>query len=291
MNAVVGAANASQGGLAITAEVADERICAVRVSSTRPTDLSRLFIDRPAQEAPLLAERIFSLCGVSHRVVAARAIASARQEPVCARRNREEAIALTADGLSAALRANMILALDGDAARSDLDHIRAVGELLSLLRDLASETEARSAEGSENRKKTKALIRNIRALGRDLYARAAQAGAGPASRFPFERLEREFAAGDSFTVGPPDTLGDADDLGNHATDANRGRKLRRHALAARTRAGNRSLRASLGADGLLQGSARCAPASAFHRRHGLLRRARARRERSAGPSRRLPFAA
>ena len=212
MNAVVGAPTASQGGLAITAEVADERICAVRVSSTRPTNLSRLFIDRPAQEAPLLAERIFSLCGVSHRVVAARAIARARQEPVCARRNREEAIALTTDGLSAALRANMILALDGDAARSDLDHIRAVGELLSLLRDLASETEARSAEGSENRKKTKALIRNIRALGRDLYARAAPAGAGPASRFPFERLEREFAAGDSFTVGPPDTLGDADDL-------------------------------------------------------------------------------
>ncbi len=211
MNAVVGAVAASQGGLAITAEVADERICAVRVSSTRPTNLSLLFIGRPAQEAPLLAERIFSLCGVSHRVVAARALAIARQEPVCPRRNREEAIALIADSLSAALRSNMILALDGDAARSDLDHIRAVGELLSLLRDLRSETEARSAEGSESRKKAKALIRNIRALGRDLYARAPQAGMGPAFRFPSERLEREFVA-DSFTVAPPDALGDADDL-------------------------------------------------------------------------------
>ena len=212
MNAVVGAVAASQGGLAITAEVADERICAVRVSSTRPTNLSRLFIGRPAQEAPLLAERIFSLCGVSHRVVAARALAIARQEPVCPRRNREEAIALIADSLSVALRSNMILALDGDAARSDLDHIRAVGELLSLLRDLRSETEARSAEGGESRKKAKALIRNIRALGRDLYAQGPQAERGSASRFPFERLEREFAAGDSFTVGPPDDLGDADDL-------------------------------------------------------------------------------
>jgi uptake hydrogenase large subunit len=105
----------------------------------------------------------------------------------------------------------MILALDGDAARSDLDHIRAVGELLSLLRDLRSETEARSAEGGESRKKAKALIRNIRALGRDLYARAPQAGMGPAFRFPSERLEREFV-GDSFTVAPPDALGDADDL-------------------------------------------------------------------------------
>jgi hypothetical protein len=211
MNALVGAVAASQGGLAITAEVADERICAVRVSSTRPTNLSRLFIGRPAQEAPLLAERIFSLCGVSHRVVAARALAIARQEPVCPRRNREEAIALIADSLSVALRSNMILALEGEAARSDLDHIRAVGELLSLLRDLRSETEARSAEGGENRKKTKALIRNIRALGRDLYARAPQAGMGPAFRFPFERLESEFL-GDSFTVAPPDALGDADDL-------------------------------------------------------------------------------
>jgi uptake hydrogenase large subunit len=211
MNAVAAAA-AGQGGLAITAEVADERVCAVRVSSMRPTNLSRLFIGRPAQEAPLLAERIFSLCGVSHRVVAARAIARARQEPVCPSRNREEAIALVADGLSGALRANMILALDGDAARSDLDHIRAVGELLSLLRDLCSKTEARFAGGSENRENSRALIRNIRALGRDLYARRPQSGAGPASRFPFERLKREFVAGDSFTVAPPDALGDADDL-------------------------------------------------------------------------------
>jgi coenzyme F420-reducing hydrogenase alpha subunit len=211
MNAVVAAAAAGRGGLAITAEVADERVCAVRISSTRPTNLSRLFIGRPAQEAPLLAERIFSLCGVSHRIVAARAIASARQEPVCPSRDREQAIALVADGLSAALRANMILALDGDADRSDLDHIRAVGELLSLLRDLCSEIQGRSAEGGDNRKKPKAVIRNIRALGRDLYARGPQSGAGPASRFPFERLEREFIDGDSFTVAPPDALGDTDD--------------------------------------------------------------------------------
>jgi uptake hydrogenase large subunit len=47
MNAVAAAA-AGQGGLAITAEVADERVCAVRVSSMRPTNLSRLFIGRPA---------------------------------------------------------------------------------------------------------------------------------------------------------------------------------------------------------------------------------------------------
>ncbi|HTO79305.1 MAG TPA: hypothetical protein VMJ31_05970, partial [Methylocystis sp.] len=212
MNAVVGAVAASQGALAITADVADERVCAVCVTSSRPTHLSRLFIGRPAQEAPLLAERIFSLCGVSHRVVAARAIARARQEPICARRNRGEAIALIADGIGAALRSNMILALDGDAGRSDLDHIRAVGDLMSLLRDLCSATEARASERSENRKKTKALIRNIRALGVALYARGPQAERGPTSRFPFERLEKEFAAGDSFRVAPPDSLGDADDL-------------------------------------------------------------------------------
>jgi len=86
MNAVVGAVAASQGALAITADVADERVCAVCVTSSRPTHLSRLFIGRPAQEAPLLAERIFSLCGVSHRVVAARAIARSRSSPMASAR-------------------------------------------------------------------------------------------------------------------------------------------------------------------------------------------------------------
>jgi uptake hydrogenase large subunit len=212
MNAFVGVTAAGKSALAITAEVADERVCAVRVASTRPTHLSCLFIGRPAQEAPQLAERIFSLCGVSHRVVAARAIASAREEPISAKSNREETIALIAERLSATLRSNVILALDGDAAGADLDHIRAVGELLSLLRDLCAAAQARYAEASVNRKKTKALIRNIRALGRDLYGRTPRADAGPVSRFPFERLEREFAAGDSFPVAPPDPLSDADDL-------------------------------------------------------------------------------
>jgi len=212
MNALVGATAAGQSALAITTEVADERVCAVRVTSTRPTHLSCLFIGRPAQEAPLMAERIFSLCGVSHGVVAARAIASAREEPISAKHNREETIALIADRLSATLRSNVILALDGDAAGGNLDHIRAIGELLSLLRDLCAATQARYAEASVNRKKTKAMIRNIRVLGRDLYARAPPADAGPVSRFPFERLEREFAAGDGFTVAPPDSLSDADDL-------------------------------------------------------------------------------
>ena len=58
MNAPVDVGAAGHGGLAIVVEIADDRVCSVRVVSTRPTNLARLFVDRPAEEAPLLAERI-----------------------------------------------------------------------------------------------------------------------------------------------------------------------------------------------------------------------------------------
>jgi hypothetical protein len=211
MNAVVGIAAAGQGGLAITAEIADRRVCAVRVSSTRPTHLSRLFIGRPAQEAPLLAGRIFSLCGVSHRVVAQRAIASARDTPVSIGRHREEELALTADRLGGMLRSNVILTLDS-AASPDLGQLRAVGEMLSLSRDLSTEALARAEENSVDRQRTKALRQRLCALGRELGLSTTPKGEETAAPLAFESLHREFAVGEILAVGVPDALSEADDL-------------------------------------------------------------------------------
>ncbi len=211
MNAVVGVPAAGQGGLAISAEIADTRVCAVRISSTRATNLSRLFVGRPADEAPLLAERIFSICGASHRVVAACAIARARGEPVHAGRNRREAMALIAESLGASLRSNAILALQAGSGATDLDIIRPIGELLSHLRDLCSEALAPFEEKAANRKSAMLLIEEICALGRTLGLWAPRDKAAPDGRRAFEELEREFMGGESFAVTAPDSLVDADD--------------------------------------------------------------------------------
>ena len=208
MNAVAGAASAGQDSLTIRVALADARVCAVRISSTRATHLSRLFIGRPAQEASLLAQRIFALCGVSHRLVAARAIASARGEPICAKRNRQETTALLAERLCASLRSSMILALQAGAGTMDLDLIRPVSELLSLARELYCEALARSERESVDAEAARSLIGEICAKGRDLSLRTPRASA---SRFPFEQVEKEFAGSESFTVVAPDPLGDADD--------------------------------------------------------------------------------
>ncbi len=211
MNAVVDVSAAGPGGLAITAEIADERVCAVRISSTRATNLSRLFIGRPAQEAPILAERIFSICGASHRVVAARAIARARGEPVSAPRNRRETIALIADRLGASLRSNTILTLQMGASATDLHLIRRISELLSLLRDLSAEALAPSQSAGVNDASLTLPIERICSLARALGFLTPRDEAASNGRRAFEVLEREFAASESFAVAPPDALGDADD--------------------------------------------------------------------------------
>ncbi|ARN81858.1 nickel-dependent hydrogenase large subunit [Methylocystis bryophila] len=207
MNAVGGIVDASQDGLTIIVEVADGRVCAARISSTRRTDLSRLFVGRPADEAPLLAERIFALCGAAHRVVAARAIASARGEPVPAQRNRSDAIALAAERLGASLRSNMILALQRESKSADLELVRPLGELLSLLRDLCAQSFARAPGAAEA---ARLLIVRIRASGHALGLAAE--GAEPAYPLAFRQLEKEFAASEPLAITAPDSLGDADDL-------------------------------------------------------------------------------
>jgi uptake hydrogenase large subunit len=208
MNAIAGAAGAGQDSLTIRVALADSRVCAVRISSTRATHLSRLFIGRPAQEAPLLAQRIFALCGVSHRLVAARAIAAARGESINARRNREETRALLAERLCASLQSNMILALQAGAGMINPDLIRPVSELLSLARELYGEALACSEQESLHCGKTRPLIGEICARGRDLSPREPQASTSGSA---FEPLEREFAGSENLAAVAPDPLGDADD--------------------------------------------------------------------------------
>lgn len=212
MNAAVGL-SAGPGALTITVQVADEGISAVRVASTRPTNLARMFIDRVPEEAPQLAERIFSLCGVSHRVVAARAIAAARGETICARRVQGETIALLADRVSGALRSLMILALQSSRAALEAGRIRPMGEILALARDLSALTLANAAPAGSNRMAVKSLIRTIGALGREHVLPARWGGSilSPGESSLFDILGEEFADGAGFAAKAPDVLDVMDD--------------------------------------------------------------------------------
>ncbi|HXY59306.1 MAG TPA: nickel-dependent hydrogenase large subunit [Methylocystis sp.] len=213
MNAPVDVGAAGHGGLAIVVEIADDRVCSVRVVSTRPTNLARLFVDRPAEEAPLLAERIFSLCGASHRVVAARAVASARNGTICVRRSQAQTVTLIADRLGGTLRSNMILALHGGDAMTDIALIRPLGEILSLARELGVEAFSSSFASASDRKTMRSLIRQICALGRDHALCPQREGAplAPSGDSAFEPLARALEAGSPLPFSVPDALGDTDD--------------------------------------------------------------------------------
>lgn len=75
-------ATVGSGAFTIRAALADGRIRAAEIVSTRPSSLSRLFVGRPAAQAPVLAGRLFSLCGYSHAVASSLAIAAAQGQDV-----------------------------------------------------------------------------------------------------------------------------------------------------------------------------------------------------------------
>jgi hypothetical protein len=58
MNAASDLSALGPGALSIMVEIADDRACSVRVVSSRPIHLTRLFIGRPAKGIPILAERL-----------------------------------------------------------------------------------------------------------------------------------------------------------------------------------------------------------------------------------------
>jgi uptake hydrogenase large subunit len=213
VNASVGFGALGPGALAIAAEIADGRISSVRVASTRPANLARLFVGREAKEAPTLAERLFSLCGVSHRVAAQRAVAVALGETLCMRRREAETLALLGDKVSATLRAMAIFAFDeGGGPRPDIGAIRPISEILLLARELCVQTLPSPGAEGPNRSAVRSLTTQICALGADLGLpmRRDAALADPKKNGLFDHLWRRLSAR-GFGAAVPDALCAADD--------------------------------------------------------------------------------
>ena len=211
MNAAVGFGALGPGAISIAAEIADNRICSVRVTSSRRTGLTRLFIGRSAQEIPLLAERLFSLCGLSHASAATQAIAAARGETPFMARGATQTIGLLCERLSEALRS--LVMNRGDASFPDDAAIRPLREILSLTRELSVLAMINRRPNASERAVMKLLIDRIHAAAGELGLRTPNEAVvwPPQAGSWFGKLWKEIKDDRNFTASAPDTLGGDDD--------------------------------------------------------------------------------
>lgn len=200
------------GAISIVAGVADDRICSVRVASSRPTHLTRLFIGRPAREIPILAERLYSLCGLSHALAASLAIAAARGEGP--KPGPRDDIALLCERVSEGLRSSAMMAANGgDAAILDAAALRPLRDILALTRELSILATAPADANARPLAVTAALTARIRAAAEELGlpAQPRSVEIPPRKGSWFGDLWRQVEDGAGFAANVPDALGVDDD--------------------------------------------------------------------------------
>jgi hypothetical protein len=96
------------GAIVIAVVLAGGRVCSVQVHSTRPVGLARVFHGRPVEDIPVLAERLFTLCGFSHAVAAKGAIDAALARAPNASDRFSGTIGLLAERVCESLRSCVI---------------------------------------------------------------------------------------------------------------------------------------------------------------------------------------
>jgi hypothetical protein len=193
------------GAIVIEAHVADGRICAAAIRSSRPRGMARLFEGRPAPEIPGLAARLFSLCGFSQAVAAALAIGAARGAPPSAQQCAAFEFGLAAERAAEILRGCVLgwpraeagPAIDGEDVLALRDGLNAARELI----EAAGRAPFAAADARANgRRLAEAAVR----LG-------LENGGAVRRNSCFARIAREAAEGDRLPLRAPDALGPQDD--------------------------------------------------------------------------------
>lgn len=184
------------GAIGVEARVADGRIVATRISSTRPTQLSRALVGRPVDDAPALVGRLFALCGVAHATACAHAVAAARRASLEAGSRPAESAAALAERLAETMRGTM---LAPGAPPLDPQDAGALRDVLAAARALVSRAGGGVAREAAQRLGV--------ALGR--LGLPAAAGGPPEGRLA--RLLAEACAETAFPAEMPDALTPADD--------------------------------------------------------------------------------
>ena len=195
------------GSVTIEIAVANRRVQTVRICSTRPTTVARLFIGRAADDIPTLAERLFALCGRSHRLAASRAVAAALDQPVDQARRTADAMGLAAERIAETLRGTVL----GDAmpdARVDPAVVMLLREALSAARTLMMHG---LSDGKNSAVHAPALVARLAGAMHELGVPNAAPNLAPDRRTPIGRLLLEAEGETAFLARTPDMLTEADD--------------------------------------------------------------------------------
>lgn len=195
------------GRVVVDLTVVNRRVSAVRIGSTRPTHIARLFVGRPVDEVPVLAERLFSLCGRSHRLAAARAAAAAFEQPVDETRRTADAIGLAAERIAETLRAT-VLGDAGPGVAVERDVALLLREALSAVRTLMMHG---VSEGKHGAAHGPALVSRLSNSMRQLGVPSASPDGTPDPATPIGRLLAEAERETAFLARTPDMLTEADD--------------------------------------------------------------------------------
>jgi hypothetical protein len=204
------------GAISVTAQIADERICSIRVASSRPTHLTRLFVDRSAAEVPALAERLYSLCGFSHALAAKRAIAAARGDMRANNCSTSEAIGLLCERLNESLRSTAASSVgdrDAFAVDNDIAAVSALHTAFSLTRELMTIALSGPRPNASNRMTIERCAEGVRAAVSELGVSFPhdRAVASPSPDSWFGRLRRQLEGDQGFVASVPDSLEPDDD--------------------------------------------------------------------------------
>lgn len=206
----------ASGAISVTAEIADERICSIRVTSSRPTHLTRLFVGRSAAEAPALAERLYALCGFSHALAARRAIGAARGDMRANDGSASETIGLLCERLNESLRSLAASSVDGHDTFI-LDHDIAAEAALrtafSMTRELMTIALSGAGPSASNRAAIKSCAESVRAAISELGVSFPhdRAVASPSPESWFGKLRSRLEADQGFAASVPDSLEPEDD--------------------------------------------------------------------------------
>jgi len=198
---------AGPGAIVVEAALVDEHVRALAIRSSRPAGLGRVFIGQPGEEVPALAERVFTLCGFSHRVAAAHAIASARRCEISSAARFDAGIGLLAERIEDSLRSMLL----GWPHRGNMNG--KLTEARGLFRQAGAQTQklldaARAGRCFTERKRLSGLLQ-------DLQGTLTKLGVG---RSKLELVTDDFFGGlaadardEKITLHQPDTLETADD--------------------------------------------------------------------------------
>lgn len=201
-------ATVDPGTITIDIEIAARRIRSVAINSTRPQSIARIFVGRSVDEVPAQVERLYSLCGRSHGLAAARAAAAAFGRPVSQARRASDTIGLAAERIAETLRGTVLGGLAVHPAAIDPAIATPLREALSAARTLIMHGLSTGKHSSEQ---SPGLVDRLAESLQKLGFPTSPDGS-PERDTPIGRLVQEAEGETAFHARSPDMLTDSDDL-------------------------------------------------------------------------------